>query len=138
MRDYRAESQRRVKEAESAALPLESDSQDEDSTARLDDLPLSKNVVTALEKEVPQPQSQQQSQQDLEQEDVQREQEWFDRMKEYLRAEVKNEFREQLEVQERLADERLEAQRKQSDEGIKHMQAQLSEILSMMKAGAKD
>ncbi|KAG0295180.1 hypothetical protein BGZ96_012376 [Linnemannia gamsii] len=137
VRDYRAESQRRAKEAASAALPLETDSQDNDSTASLDDLSTPKYVVAALEKQALQPQPQQQKQQDLEQEDDQREQAQFDRMKEDLRTELNEEFREKLEVQERLADERLEAQRKQSDEQIKHVQTQLDEILSMMKAAAR-
>lgn len=56
VRAYRAESQRLAKEAASAALPLESDTNDDDYTATLDEFPTSKSKhsVTRFDKKVAQ------------------------------------------------------------------------------------
>lgn len=151
VRDYRAESQRLAKEAAFAALPLESDSHDDDSNATLSESPKSnpKHSVTTFDKQVaqsPQPLQPPEQGVDVEEDHQDRPQHAsLDQLKEELRGEIKNELREELEAQKRLAeeqlksqkrlsDEQLEAQKKQADERFEQVQTQLDDILAMMRA----
>ena len=154
-----------VKEAASAALPLESDLHDDDSTVMLDELPKSKSKhsVSSFDRQVAQPQQLTQPQEhgvDVEQDYHDRPQQAsLDQLKRDLRVEIKEEWKEQLEAQKRLADEQLEAQKslmdeqleaqkklsdeqleaqkKQADERFEQVQAQLGEMLAIMRAGVR-
>ncbi|KAG0073517.1 hypothetical protein BGZ90_011520 [Linnemannia elongata] len=134
VRDYRAESQRLAKEAAFAALPLESDSHDDDSNATLSESPKSNPKHSGL---------------DVEEDHQDRPQHAsLDQLKEELRGEIKKELREELKAQKRLveeqlmsqkrlSDKQLEAQQKQADERFEQVQTQLKDILAMMRAGVR-
>ncbi|KAF9149290.1 hypothetical protein BG015_008917 [Linnemannia schmuckeri] len=139
VRDYRAESQRLTKEATSAALPLESDSHNDDSITKLESLkPKPEYAFTTSDKHAAQQEKQEHQQeqemgQDQDQQD-RLQQAWVDHLEE-MTVKFREELRAQLEAQKRLADEELEAQKRQADERIEQVQAQLSEILCVLRAG---
>ncbi|KAG0063897.1 hypothetical protein BGZ89_009540 [Linnemannia elongata] len=154
VRDYRAESQRLAKEAAFAALPLESDSHDDDSNATLSESPESnpKHSVTTFDKQVaqsPQPLQPPEHGVDVEEDHQDRPQHAsLNQLKEELRGEIKKELREELEAQKRraeeqlksqkiLSDEQLETQKKQADERFRQVQTQLDAILAMMRTGVR-
>ncbi|OAQ34900.1 hypothetical protein K457DRAFT_14108 [Linnemannia elongata AG-77] len=111
VRDYKLESQRLAKNAETAALLLPT----EPNLKRLGSVVV-KAMVQANNTEQQQAPHQKQ----------QRKQAWVDRLREDMKTEFKEELREQLEEQKR-----------QSDEQITQLNLQLSEILTVLRAGSR-